>query len=83
MVVFFVFLLQIAYEHQDKGGGPYGSPSIEAYCPFGGLESLYQFATTRGFIGNDEPSHRAGSSGTRPTAVNRQKEMVEVDPRVI
>ncbi|MCP5115493.1 MAG: 4Fe-4S binding protein [bacterium] len=39
-----------------KGGGPNGTPSIEAYCPFGGLESLYQFITTGGFIRRIEPS---------------------------
>lgn len=29
---------------------------MEAYCPFGGLESLYQFVTTGGFIRRIEPS---------------------------
>jgi polyferredoxin len=56
MLLFFVFLLHVAYEHQVKGGGPNGTPSVEAYCPFGGIESLYQFATTGGFIRRIEPS---------------------------
>jgi Pyruvate/2-oxoacid:ferredoxin oxidoreductase delta subunit len=56
MLFFFLFLLHVAYDHQVKGGGPKGSPSIEAYCPFGGIENLYQFLTTGGFIRHIEPS---------------------------
>jgi ferredoxin len=56
MAFFFLFLLHVAYDHQVKGGGPRGAPSVEAYCPFGGLESLYQFLTTGGFIRRIEPS---------------------------
>lgn len=56
MAFFFLFLLHVAYEHQVKGGGPRGTPSVEAYCPFGGLEGLYQFLTTGGFIRRIEPS---------------------------
>ncbi|MBN9661030.1 MAG: 4Fe-4S binding protein [Acidobacteria bacterium] len=56
MIFFFLFLLHVAYDHQLRGGGPKGSPSIEAYCPFGGIETLYQFITTGGFIRHIEPS---------------------------
>ncbi len=56
MAFFFLFLLHVAWDHQVKGGGPRGTPSVEAYCPFGGLESLYQFLTTGGFIRRIEPS---------------------------
>jgi len=56
MLFFFLFLLRVAYHHQKQGGGPNGEPSVEAYCPFGGLESLYQFVTTGGFIRRIEPS---------------------------
>ena len=56
MAFFFLFLLHVAYDHQVKGGGPRGTPSVEAYCPFGGLESLYQFLTTGGFVRRIEPS---------------------------
>jgi hypothetical protein len=56
MIFFFLFLLHVAYDHQVKGGGPRGTPSVEAYCPFGGLESLYQFLTTGGFVRRIEPS---------------------------
>lgn len=56
MLVFFVFLLQVAYQHQVCGGGPQGEPSVEAYCPFGGIETLYYFLTTGGFVRRIEPS---------------------------
>lgn len=56
MLFFFLFLLHVAYDHQVKGGGPKGAPSVEAYCPFGGIENLYQFITTGGFIRHIEPS---------------------------
>ncbi len=56
MAVFFLFLMQVAYDHLVKGGGPRGAPSVEAYCPFGGLESLYQFLTTGGYVHRIEPS---------------------------
>lgn len=56
MLFFFLFLSHVAIEHLLKGGGPRGTPSVEAYCPFGGLESLYQFITTGGFIRRIEPS---------------------------
>ena len=56
MIFFFLFLLRVAYYHLQSGGGPSGAPSIEAYCPFGGLASLYQFITTGGFIRHIEMS---------------------------
>jgi len=56
MAFFFLFLLHVAWDHQIRGGGPQGAPSVEAYCPFGGLENLYQFLTTGGFIRRIEPS---------------------------
>ncbi len=56
MIFFFLFLLHVAYDHQVRGGGPNGSPSIEAYCPFGGIESLYQFITTGALVRHIEPS---------------------------
>ncbi len=56
MAFFFLFMLHVAYDHQVFGGGPRGTASVEAYCPFGGLESLYQFITTGGFIQRIEAS---------------------------
>ena len=33
----------LGYRHQLLGGGPAGSPTVDALCPFGGLESLYSW----------------------------------------
>ena len=56
MALFFLFLLRVAYHHNVLGGGPKGSPSVEAYCPFGGIESAYTFLTTGGYMRRIEPS---------------------------
>jgi len=49
LLALFVVLISIgAYLHQKLGGAK--APSIHALCPFGGLESLYTFFTTGGFI---------------------------------
>lgn len=49
LLALFVVLVSIAaYLHQVLGGGK--APSIHALCPFGGIESLYTFFTTGGFI---------------------------------
>lgn len=49
LLALFVLSVSIAaYLHQVLGGAK--APSIHALCPFGGLESLYSFFTTGGFI---------------------------------
>ena len=48
LAVFVVLVSIAAYLHQVLGGG--ASPSIHALCPFGGLESLYQFFTSGSYI---------------------------------
>jgi ferredoxin len=50
LVVIVVFITYETYMHQVKGGGPDGSPSIHALCPYGGLESLYTIFTSGSFI---------------------------------
>jgi len=40
-IIFFIFISYIAINHLYIRGGPEGSPSIHAYCPFGAIESLY------------------------------------------
>jgi len=59
MAFFFLFLLHVAFDHQVKGGGPRGTPSVEAYCPFGGLENAYQFLTTVRRSGRHHRAHLA------------------------
>lgn len=45
----FLFILGIAIRHAIVGeSGAISTASWEAYCPFGGLESLYKFVTTGG-----------------------------------
>ncbi|MDA3850356.1 MAG: 4Fe-4S binding protein [Spirochaetaceae bacterium] len=50
LTLFLIFITYTAYMHQVKGGGPDGSPSIHALCPFGGLESLYTLFTAGNLI---------------------------------
>jgi len=38
-----VFISWIGYRHQVLGGGPAGVPTVDALCPFGGLESIYSW----------------------------------------
>ncbi|MDD4160468.1 MAG: 4Fe-4S binding protein [Synergistaceae bacterium] len=40
---FLFFLTWMGYRHQLLGGGPTGSPTVDAMCPFGGLESIYSW----------------------------------------
>ncbi len=40
---FLVIVMVAAYQHQTLGGGPSGAASIHAICPFGGVETLYQY----------------------------------------
>jgi NAD-dependent dihydropyrimidine dehydrogenase PreA subunit len=50
LAAFVIFISYEAYMHQVKGGGPDGSPSIHALCPYGGLESLYSMFLTGALI---------------------------------
>ncbi len=43
---FLALIMYVAVMHQIWGGGPTGTPSVEAYCPFGGLESAWKYVTT-------------------------------------
>ncbi|MFC1492134.1 4Fe-4S binding protein [Nitrospinota bacterium] len=51
-----LFITWIAIGHQWVGGGPKGVPSVEAYCPFGALEGLYQWVVTGTFMRRVHPS---------------------------
>lgn len=54
LVLFFITWVAVA--HQWVGGGPKGAPSIEAYCPFGAVEGLYQWIVTGTFMRRVHPS---------------------------
>ncbi|HEX2965399.1 MAG TPA: 4Fe-4S binding protein [Syntrophorhabdaceae bacterium] len=43
LTAFLIIVLVAAYRHQSLGGGPSGAASIHAICPFGGIETLYQY----------------------------------------
>ena len=46
LIIFIAAITFESFQHQVRGGGPDGSPSIHALCPYGGLESLYSLFTS-------------------------------------
>ena len=49
--VFFLALVTVlALLHQNSGGGPTGFAAIDAFCPFGSLEGIYQYLANQTFI---------------------------------
>jgi polyferredoxin len=50
LTVFLIIVTVIAYRHQILGGGPGGAASIHTICPFGGLETLYNYAAGGEYI---------------------------------
>lgn len=55
--IFFLIFAPIAgFMHQIKGGGPSGSPSTDALCPFGGMETLYSLIANGNYLKKIEPS---------------------------
>lgn len=49
--LFFLVIVTIAaFRHQILGGGPNGSPPIDAICPFGAIEAFYKLILTGQFI---------------------------------
>ncbi|WP_084284421.1 4Fe-4S binding protein [Clostridium lundense] len=55
-IFFLGFSIFAGKMHQIKGGGPAGSPSTDALCPFGGLETLYSLLTKNTYIEKITPS---------------------------
>ncbi len=43
LTAFLVIVTVVTYRHQLFGSRPGGAASIHAICPFGGLETLYQY----------------------------------------
>lgn len=43
MFLFLAFITWVGYRHQVLGGGPQGVPTVDALCPFGGLEGIYSY----------------------------------------
>lgn len=55
-LAFLLFMTWVGYRHQVLGGGPEGAPAVDALCPFGGMESLYIFLTSGGWLRRVAPS---------------------------
>lgn len=53
---FLGFLTWVGYRHQVLGGGPEGTPTVDALCPFGGLEGLWGFLTSGVWLRRLAPS---------------------------
>jgi polyferredoxin len=50
LAFFLIFITTLAALHQIIGGGPGGAPSVDALCPFGGLEAIYKFLISGEFL---------------------------------
>jgi len=44
--VFVAIVAYVGVQHFVIGGGPTGAPSFDAFCPFGGVASLWSILTT-------------------------------------
>jgi NapH/MauN family ferredoxin-type protein len=53
---FLAFMTWLGYRHQVLGGGPGGVPTVDALCPFGGLESLYSILASGTWLRRLAPS---------------------------
>ena len=54
---FMILLAYLGYRHQAVGGGPLGAPPIDAYCPFGALETLPTFLLSGSYLQKTAPSN--------------------------
>lgn len=55
-ILFLILAPFFAIMHQVKGGGPDGSPSVDALCPFGGLETLPTLLKSGEYMNRITPS---------------------------
>lgn len=55
-IFFLIFAPVMGYMHQIKGGGPSGTPSVDALCPFGGVETLFSLIKDGTYIKKIAPS---------------------------
>jgi len=66
---FVAFALFAGARHLWLGSGPAGAPSFDAYCPFGGVETLFQFITAGAFVRKLHPSNLVVLAATLATAL--------------
>lgn len=67
--IFVGVALFVGARHLWLGSGPAGAPSFDAYCPFGGVETLFQFITGGTFLRKLHPSNLVVLAATLATAL--------------
>lgn len=68
-VAFVAFALYAGASHLWAGSGSTGAPSFDAYCPFGGVETLFQFMVGGTFVRKLHPSNLVVLAATIATAL--------------
>ncbi len=63
------FALYAGTRHLWAGSGSAGAPSFDAYCPFGGVETLFQFITGGTYLRKLHPSNLVVLAATLATAL--------------
>ncbi len=66
---FVMFALFAGAQHLWAGSGAAGAPGFDAYCPFGGVETLFQFITSGAFVRKLHPSNLVVLAATLATAL--------------
>ena len=66
---FVAFALYAGARHLWAGSGPTGAASFDAYCPFGGVETLFQFIIGGTFVRKLHPSNLVVLAATLATAL--------------
>ena len=56
MFGFLAYITWVGYQHQLLGGGRGGIPTVDALCPFGGLEAVYAWLTSGEWLRRTAPS---------------------------
>jgi len=67
--VFVGFAIFVGSRHLWAGSGPTGAASFDAYCPFGGIETLWQFITGGVFLRKLNYSNLVVLAATLATAL--------------
>ncbi len=56
MFGFLAYISWVGYQHQALGGGKGGVPTVDALCPFGGLETIHSWLTSGEWLRRTAPS---------------------------
>jgi len=68
-IAFVAFALYAGARHLWAGSGSTGAPSFDAYCAFGGVETLFQFIVGGTFVRKLHPSNLVVLAATLATAL--------------